>query len=527
MNFKSIPLSETGTLSQLVSDYIYASPSLQNLYQYAPEFSSFGEALQDADSVFLHRKQLSEILNHQYKQVEDAKHALANIELLTNPKTYTVATAHQLSLYTGPLYFVYKILSAISLSQKLKKAHPQYNFIPVYWMGSEDHDFEEINHFHLYGKKVEWLPEQGGAVGRYSTNGMADVFAQAKEILGSTEASELLEKWNSFFSEEKNYGEAFFHFVNHLFGRYGLLVINQDNRDLKKLFAPVFKKDLTEGLVFNSIAPTLSFLNENYHVQATPREINVFYLQQNSRERIVVEDGVYKVNNTSLVFSQAEILHELQEHPEKFSPNVLMRPLYQQTVLPNIATIGGGGEVAYWLQLKDVFKAAEVFYPLVLLRDMAMILNKQQQQKMHDWNLNFSDIFKDKDELIREIVHQNSEVELSLRQEKEKIEVVFASIMNKALTVDKNLDKSVEAEKQKVLNSFQNLEAKLTRAEKKNQEQTVLQIERFKEKLFPEGILQERYDNVLPYLIKCGPSFFDELLQHFDLFANAMHIVEE
>lgn len=528
MNFKNIPLKDTNSISKLVDAYIFGSEKIRHLYEYALSQDSFETITNKVKVSFTYRTELTEVLRNQYSGIEKNPAVAHSIQLLAQENTFAVTTAHQLCLLTGPLYFIYKIISVIKLSKELIEKYPQYNFVPVYWMGSEDHDFEEVNHLNVFGKKVVWNTNQIGPVGRFNNSGMNEVFSELKEIFANdTSAIEVLNLWQKFFPENANYGASFQAFINHLFGQYGLVVINQDDKNLKKLFMDEIEKELSEGFVFSSIQSTLNFLENHYHAQAVPREINLFYLCENFRERILYENGSYKVNNTNLEFSKDTLMAELRSNPENFSPNVMMRPLYQQKVLPNLATVGGGGEVAYWLQLKEVFEKAGIEYPILLLRDMATIISPQWQQKIAQWNISYSDLFLGKDELIKKIIFDASEVELSLYDEKTELEKLFEKVMKKALSVDKNLEKSVEAEKQKNINSLENIEAKLVRAEKKNQEQQVAQIERMKDKLFPFGTLQERYDNFMPHYLKYGNSFFDMLIEHFHLPSNEMHIIEE
>lgn len=528
MNFKKIPLKETHSISKLVDAYISGSENIRQLYEYAVNEDSFETVANNVKATCNFRVELSEVIENQYSGIEKNPEVVKSIQLLTQENTFTITTAHQLCLLTGPLYFIYKITSVIKLSKELSEKYPHYNFVPVYWMGSEDHDFEEVNHLNVFGKKVVWNTNQSGPVGRFGNSGMNQVFSELKEIFSNDDyAVEVLNQWHTFFPENANYGASFQAFINHLFGQYGLVVINQDDKNLKKLFSDEIEKELNEGFVFSSIQPTLNFLDNHYHVQAVPREINLFYLGENFRERIIDENGSYKVNNTKIEFSKDALMAELHSNPENFSPNVMMRPLYQQKVLPNLATIGGGGEVAYWLQLKEVFKKAGIEYPILLLRDMATIISPQWQQKISQWNISYSDLFLSKDELVKKIIFDASEVELSLFDEKAELEKLFEKVMQKALAVDKNLEKSVEAEKQKNINSLENIEAKLVRAEKKNQEQQVAQIERMKDKLFPSGTLQERYDNFMPYYFKYGNSFFELLIEHFHIPSKEMHIIEE
>lgn len=531
MIFEKVSFKDLEILSPLVNDYLFNPQSVQQLFEFTPDEAGLEKALQTIDFPNEKRLILADTLKHQYENLGLARNPLVekNLELLTLENTFTVTTAHQLCLFTGPLYFAYKILSAIKLAKILNEKYPTKNFVPIYWMGGEDHDFEEVNHFNIYNKKIEWQSEEKGAVGRMSTKGIDEAIEALETILGESDfEQELLLKFKVFFTNsEKHYGVSFQAFIYDLFADYGVLVLNQDDKNLKQLFKNQLNKEITTQAISKSIQNNLSFLEHNYHIQANPRDINVFYLFENGRERIEFDGEKYQVLNTDIAFTKEALLKEIEVHPENFSPNVLLRPLYQQSILPNIATIGGGGEVAYWLELKEVFQAFDTFYPVVFLRDMALIVNKSNQKRMEEWQLDNEAIFADKDELIKKIVDQNTQIDLTLDREKSEIENIYNKIIERAIKVDKNLEKSVLAEMQKAINSFSNIESKLVRAEKKNQEQTVQQIESFKQKLFPNGVLQERYDNFLPFYIKYKKQFFQELLRHFNLLDYKMHIVKE
>jgi len=307
-----------------------------------------------------------------------------NIELLHHENTFTITTSHQLNLFTGPLYFLYKIISVINLTNELKAAYPENNFVPVYWMATEDHDFDEINYFNFKGKKVQWSRQASGAVGRLNTEDLDKVLDVFTANLGFGANSNGIKKlFKCAYLDHKNLADATRFLANELFGIYGLVIVDADDRDLKSLFAPYVKKELTEQTSFTKVSETNEKINSlGFNVQVNPREINLFYLKEDLRERIVEQNGTYFVNDTDISFTKSELLAELEKHPERFSPNVIMRPLYQEVILPNLCYIGGGGELAYWFQLKSYFKAVNVPFPMLLLRNSVLVKTAKQSEKL-------------------------------------------------------------------------------------------------------------------------------------------------
>lgn len=524
---QAIPLKDLGILNQLVEDYLSEKDSTKVLYRYAPSLEGIADAMQTKAN-FPHRTLLQKALKEQYKDLEVSSAVQQNIALLANENTFTVCTAHQLCLLTGPNYFIYKILSAIKLCSILKEKYPTNNFVPVYWMGSEDHDFEEINHAHVYSKTLIWENEGKGAVGNLSLTGFDKIIEELQEILGDkVEAQNLLTNLKKHFSNKSNYGKAFQSWILDLFKDSGLLVLDQDDALLKSSFADVITAEFFEQKAEKALIANERHLQEHYHVQASSRPINFFYLADNLRERIERNGETFKVLNSNISFTEDTLKEEIHSHPERFSPNVILRPVYQETVLPNVAFIGGPGEVSYWLQLKDVFETYNRVPPAIMLRDMAVVMPKNQLEKLESWGISISDLFSSYDQIAKSIVEEESTNELDLILEKKSVEDLFTAIKEKAIVIDKNLDRSVEAEKQKVLNALSNIESKLIRAEKKNFEQKLSQLENIQSKLLPENTLQERYTNFIPYYVYQQEDYFNILLEKFDASAKSLKVFEQ
>lgn len=513
MKTEKIPYEQTHRFSKIIIDYLRGEEKLAPFYNYVPEISSFQKVIDDKSKENINRSLLHDTLIKQYAKVSIKPSAEKNIDNFKDPKTFCVVTAHQLNIFTGPLYFIFKTLSTIKLCINLKKAYPAYNFIPVFWMGSEDHDFEEINHFQVYGKSYTWMTNQTGACGRFDPSSISSILDEIKPVFGSSENVEyLLKLFDDAYLNSKTLAQASRMILNELLGDYGLVVVDGDDKYFKSQCISIVEDELFKRSSEKIVNETL--INLPYEVQAKPREINLFYLFENLRERIVydVVNETYHVLNTEIHFSADELRSKIENNPEYFSPNVILRPLFQQKVLPSLAYIGGGGEIAYWLQLKDLFNYHKINFPVLLLRDSFLLIENNINKKIVKLNFNNTDIFKEENELIGEFVKRNSSDNSNMDQEIAIIEKEFEKIVAKALQVDPTLEKSVLAERQLLINSIQKLEAKLLKAEKNKMEIQVGQIRSLLSKLFPSGSLQERDENFIPYYFKYGKYFFELIL---------------
>lgn len=529
MEISCIPFSRVPQLSKTDVAYSGNDTALRPFFRYEVSLEAFAQVIEDKKKDPDHRAVLASALRTQYADLVQIPAVTAQLERLAQPHTFTVATAHQPCLFTGPLYYIYKAFSTIHLAGKLCEAYPDYHFVPVFVSGAEDHDFDEINKARLFNKTIEWQNEEGGAVGGMSTATLSPTLSELQAILGTSDAAQeafaLIEK---AYTSHSGYGAATIHLLHALLGRYGLVVVDSHVAELKRLFIPIMEKELLEQPSQALVQAAHDRLEAaGFSGQAFPREINLFYLRTGLRERIVLEDNLYKVLNTSFVFTRDEILAELRAHPEHFSPNVVMRPLYQETVLPNLAYIGGGGEIAYWLERMDQFAHFGVNFPMLIRRNSLWWIDEAGAKRMQKLGLSPEDLFEDTESLIKRYVAANTDQEISLAREKEQIQGAFAQILSKATALDPTLEKTVLGEQAKQLNALDVLEAKLLRAEKQRQDTSVQQIRSLKDKYFPGNGLQERHDNFLPLYIRHGQGFFELLRRELDPLKPGFVVVQE
>lgn len=514
MKVTHIPFKQTGFFSNIMIDYLEKKDTITQFYNNFSDIDGFKKQIEEKENSFTNdtRKVLVDALKKQYENVNVSESTENNIELLINSDTFTITTGHQLNLFTGPLYFLYKIISTINLCEELSVKFPNKNFVPIYWMATEDHDFDEINYFNFDGKKVSWNRKDGGAVGRFSTDGLESVFEVFSNHLGNSKnANYLKELFKNAYLKHQNLATATRFIANELFGKYGLVIIDGDDSNLKKLFAPYVKEELLHQHSYKEVSKTIINLEKYYKIQVNPREINLFYLGDDFRERIILEDNIYRVNNTDLQFTKAEILKNVDENPLLFSPNVIMRPLYQEVILPNLCYIGGGGEQAYWLQLKDYFNKVDVPFPILLLRNSVQVIAEKQARKLERLTVNLEELFLNQHELLSKKVVENSDLEISFNKRKKFLENQFSELKEVAKKTDITFLNAVNAQERKQIKGLEKLEKRLLKAEKKRQKDLVDRITKLQNELLPNQSLEERQRNFSEYYLEYGDTFITAL----------------
>lgn len=529
MHTQTISFESTAAFSRLALDYI-AGKAVFNDFT-AHSFSESGvkaALLERATFSAESREILVNTLHQQYGSVATAKEIASQIEKLLSPDCFTVVTAHQPNLLSGPAYFIYKIAGAVALSRRLNAAHPDKTFVPIYWMGAEDHDLEELNHFHLFGQKIEWNNGLHGPVGRMPLTTLQPVLDQVYALLGEKpEAVELKELISNCFRPDYSWAQATRLFVHALFGQYGLLVLDGDAPLLKKQFSGVMRTELLEK---NSEALVLAAGKKleaaGYAAQIFPRPINLFWLADGVRERIVFENGRFQLTHGEKSWSEAEILKALDENPENFSPNVVLRPLYQEMSLPNVAFIGGGAEVAYWMLLKEVFTLHQVPMPVVMLRSSAMYIDRNSHTKLEKLGLTPSELFLPTEELVLHYLASQEKEVFVMDAELAVLEDWFAKLATHIEKIDPSLKAAALAEGKKVEGQLRGLEARVKKAQKQRHETGINQIRQLKAKLFPDNHLQERHDNFMNFYLAEGQRIIEDSCAVLDPLSKQFYLLQ-
>jgi bacillithiol biosynthesis cysteine-adding enzyme BshC len=511
-----IPYSNTNQFSSLVLDYIGEHKNLTGFYSHFPSQEGFKKAVEERRKFKTDRGPLVEAIRQTHSGKPMSSLQSRNLEALALENTFTVCTAHQPNIFSGYLYFIYKTLHAVSLAEQLNKQITDAHFVPVFYIGSEDNDLDELSQINLDGQKLRWETRQTGAVGRMKVDkGLIALVHRIEGRLGvEPHGAALMEIVKDAYTEGVTIAEATFRLLNHLFAEYGLLILQPDRASLKKQMIPLFREDLNTHLPYHLVEHTRSELSKSYKVQVNPREINLFYLEEGSRQRIIKKDQHFFVDGTNKQFSQEEMMAELDDHPERFSPNVVLRGIYQETILPNIAFIGGGSETAYWLELKNLFEHYQVPFPVLVLRNSYVLMSQSQEKMLEKTGWKLEDLFQSDFDLMNRLVKKQSDHKLSLEQEIADAKQFYGTIRTNAVSIDQTLEKHVLAIEKRALTHLLNLEKKMLRAEKRKFEAEHRQLQKIKSELFPNNGLQERVENILPYYAKYGKGIIDIIHQH-------------
>jgi bacillithiol biosynthesis cysteine-adding enzyme BshC len=498
MKATSIPRNLTNCFSEqqlLISNH---QKSLEDFIEKPFSKEAFSSQIELKSKNYLHsnRKLLQSVLISKYSELDNNAQVLKNIEKLSDENCYTITTGHQLSLLSGPIYFIYKILHVIKQCEELKKIHPNYHFVPVFWMASEDHDFEEIKSISLFGKSLSWKTEQSGAVGRMNLSELQHALDDFKELFNNTFSTEIFDLVSQMVG--KTYGEAFFRFIHYMFSEFGLVIIDGDQKEFKKSFSRIMKLEIETQFSYQAVIQTNEKLTKsNFKIQVNPREINLFYLSEMSRDRILKIDSGFRIGNK--LFSKSDILALIDSEPECFSPNVILRPLYQEFLLPNLCYIGGTSELNYWLQLKKAFESAEIHYPLIQARVSALLLDNVSAEKIQKFKLKTLNLFQSlvelKKQVLLELESENIDFQL--------IDFQFAQLKNDFLAKSNQIDPAhnsrVGAEFTKIEKQLTHLKFQLEKSIKNKHEKTLIGLEQLKNKLFPNDELQERNINFFQF----------------------------
>jgi bacillithiol biosynthesis cysteine-adding enzyme BshC len=521
----NIPLGATGQINKLTADYLDAKEELSGLYRWDLSMKAAAGIIEERKKYPVNRALLVQGLQEQYRQLGEIPEAVAgNIQKLENDNIFTITTGHQLNIFSGPAFFIYKIISVIKYTEQLRAACSEYDFVPVYWMASEDHDLAEIDHFQFWNKEYKWDTTQGGAVGRMNTEGLAQMAAEIAAFLdGRNNAAELTALLQQAYSQP-TLSLATQFLVNALFKDYGLVIIDADRGEWKQLFTGVLAADIFENVPYQRVSETIGQLAKEYKLPVNPREINVFYLSPGNRQRIIKNGDRFEAGDIS--WTAEELQSELQEQPQNFSPNVVLRPMYQEVLLPNLAYIGGNNEIAYWLELKAAFDVLGVFFPQLVVRDSVLWLGKKPAKELEGMKLEPADMLKSWEDLKFYFYNQN-ELLHPAEQSVDDLLTQYEALRQHLQGLPSDLVAAVVKQANLHVKELKKWKADIHKRQMEAQDKNIQKLEKLYSAVFPNDDFQERQENFIPYYLQYGPALFDILKENFDPLAGQLHILIE
>ena len=524
----TVPFEKTGLFSDLILDFINHSQDVKPFLDEFSNLESIQKKLQNIDSN--NRVHLVKTLTQQYEKTVfiDSNSSVCqnNIIKLLDKKSYVITTGHQINICLSPLFLIYKIVTVIAYSIYLNKKIPNYRCIPCFWMATEDHDFEEVNTFNLYTKTYTWDHLHQDAVGNLSTKSINPLLLRIKkEFEQTSNGQELYKIFYDCYSKNNNYANATRSLLTKLFGDYGLVTVDGNAVNLKRLFIHTMKAEIKSNIVFNSISTSNKLISKKYKPQINALKSNIFYLFNSKRSKIELKNNDFFSNGHKKKWSKVELLEEIETYPERFSPNVFLRTLYQQTILPNILYIGGPSEISYWLQLKQLFEKQKVCFPLLTLRSSFLILPKKLGAFYKRNNLKKTDVFLSYDYKVRKMM--NKDLEFNRDVLLDNINIYFSNIREEVEKLDGFPVASFDVFQTRSQKELLKLESKLLKF-KKNQNRDLLnQLMKMEEKVFFNNIIQERNKSFIFYYMKYGVSFFQFLIKESVIFDDKYIILDE
>lgn len=542
-----IPFSRIPGYNQIFVDYIYNFNNLKSFYNYSYKSDTdFIRAIQEKQNSYLKnaefdRNTIADILKIQNKFFNSRDRAIQNIALLKNENTFAIVTGQQAGLLTGNFYSVIKAIDAINLSKALNLKFPEFNFIPVYWIEADDHDFLEVNNINILTKEnkllnIEWL-EGGQKQDKYLKPSYTIVFDEyinnfreaIKKNLQQTDFKDILiENIEKVTRQGLNLPTSFARFLNFLLDDSGLVFFDSTDPEIKKLLIPVFLKELNSfPETCEKVIETTAILEQEYPPQVKPKAINLFYKHNGNRYAIEPHpEKISGLKNSRQKFSADELFSLLYSNPDNFSPNVILRPICQDFLLPTIAYIGGPSEIAYFAQIKKVYNFYGIDMPVIYPRTNITIIENRVNNFLVKYGIKPEELF-DERKVSTKLISKINEVSIFKIFEnfKDELNANTYSICNDIRKIDKNLETLFKNKVSKFLDSLDSVRKKLEDTQLKQNDTTIEKLRSIINSIYPESVLQERYFNVIYFFNKYGPDFCEFLLKNIPTGEEGHHII--
>lgn len=516
INFSDIPGHQN-----LFLDYLYEFENVEKYFRYnfrdTNSFSSLFQKISESERA--DKKSVVNAINQFYSAYKPSKKTKVNIELLGKDKTVAIVTGQQLGILGGPLYTFYKTITAIKLASSLKEKYDDYNFVPVFWLEGDDHDFEEVTELNLINQKNELQkfiyndnkPEDfnRGNIGRLAFNeGIENFIQEVKSELRETEFSKnVFELFEDSYKSGNTFKKAFSDLIFNIFDEEGLIIFDPQQSEIKNLLKPIFKKELSNFEVHaNEVVKISADLEEVYHSQVKVKPINLFYSDNNGRYSIEPEDDLYRLKGKRQKFTLIELLDEIENYPDKFSANVLLRPITQDYLLPTGFYVAGPSEISYFAQVMPLYNKFGISEPVIYPRSSVTILEKNIKGVLEKYELNIEDIFVEEKLLNNRVLNQVADIRIDdlLNEDEHQIAKAMDNIKEKLFGIDPTLKDLSDKTYQKIKQGLDTIKSKAENAQERKHDVALRQIKKASISLYPNNNLQERELNWLYFANKYG-----------------------
>jgi len=529
LSFSDIPGHQN-----LFLDYLYEFENVKEYYKYnfkdKENYKKIFRRISESQRAV--KSGLGNILKSQYAGLKISKKTKRNLELFSKENTLAVVTGQQLGILGGPMYTFYKIITVIKLCNHLNERYDEFNFVPVFWLEADDHDFNEVRSINIINndnniKIIEYKndidpDDTKRSVGLIEIDDtIIDFFNQLKENLRDTEFKKpLLDTLESIYSPGKTFKTSFVELIHSLFDGYGLVILDPTDKRLKEKLKPVFRKEITdfrkhtEKLVFVSAK-----LEEVYNAQVKINPVNLFFSTNDGRYSIEPVENEFRLKRKRKSFTKEELLELVENEPERFSPNVLLRPICQDYILPTAFYIAGPSEIAYFAQVTPLYDFYEIQTPIIYPRASATLMEANINKTLEKYQLSVNEIFMGVDELKKNVVESLSKNNVNeiFTKTMNDIEIAFDNLREKLFDLDKTIADNSKKYRSKISNTLNELRNKAEHAQNKKYEVTLRQLDRACNLLYPNGNLQEREINYTYFLNKYGKGFLQRIFSDLEI----------
>ncbi len=524
MKTEQIPFSSLPGFSTLFKDYVEGHENLQPFYNgsYNSESAIVGRC-DHLRSRLRENPELGKALREQNSRWRADDLTFQNIDKLSSGNSLAVVTGQQIGLLINPLYIIYKAITAIQLARDVSEK-TGFDCVPIFWMATGDHDFEEIrsasfpNENGLVSYDITRPSGYSGPVGRILLEPEIEKLStKLRSMLPAREGLEsVIQLVSSTYKAGRSLEDAFGSLITKCFEGTGIIVVSPDDAKLKKIVRPLFRQELEDSQgIYDALSKQSGELEGSYKIQVEPTLHNLFYVDEISRSKISYEGGSWVAHNERI--DEFTLLKRLDAKPEMFSPNVVLRPLMQDSLFPTVAYVAGPGETSYFAQLKGVYEWADMEMPIIYPRASVTLLESKISKSLERFGLKFQDLqHHDPNDFFKDVAIDSLSVDLEEvfgKLEKE-IGLAFSELGDQVGRIDRNMKKSSKARQVTVEKQIAALKKKVVRIQKNKMSEVGGQIGDVFHHLLPQGALQERKISALFYLSRFGPNLIRDLLGH-------------